>query len=467
MKLLVKIPQGYEPERRYVLDVLLEEFLGLDFDVLPYDDRVVRIIGGDGKECQIVDRLFSYAAVDWLTPRSLPAAPLQWWDSSALPFSPKLVNPMVPVIYGDDPKSPDFFKCSPTSLYLGIDVFGAAFFMLSQYEEIVKPDRDGHDRFPGAASLACQEGFLDRPIIDEYVEILWECLRYLWPELRRRERSFRMVLSHDVDWPFEHAFMGALRMVRRCAGDLVRRRDLTGPLRRLWGWSMVKLGNAAADPCNNFASLMDWDEHHGVRSAFYFIAAHTAGGEVDGLYQLGHPWIRSLMCEIHQRGHEIGLHPSYNTYCDPVQTRREFEMLRHQCEAEGIRQAVWGGRQHYLRWKVPITLQNWNDAGLTYDSSLTFADRAGFRCGVCREFPGFNVVTRHRLHVRERPLVVMECSVSDREYMGLGFGVEAFEAMAKLKACCKMLAGDFTLLWHNSRLLLPEEIQLYKEVLAC
>jgi hypothetical protein len=51
--------------------------------------------------------------------------------------------------------------------------------------------------------------------------------------------------------------------------------------------------------------------------------------------------------------------------------------------------------------------------------------------------------------------------------MGLGWGAEAFEEMAKLKARCRMFAGDFTLLWHNSMLLSQEEIQLYKEVLAC
>jgi hypothetical protein len=71
------------------------------------------------------------------------------------------------------------------------------------------------------------------------------------------------------------------------------------------------------------------------------------------------------------------------------------------------------------------------------------------------------------LHVRERPLVVMECSVTDPGYMGLGLGAAAFEEIAKLKARCRMFAGDFTLLWHNSSLLLQEEIQLYKEVLAC
>jgi hypothetical protein len=39
MRLLVKIPQGYEPERRYARDVLPGEFLGLDFEVLPHDAR--------------------------------------------------------------------------------------------------------------------------------------------------------------------------------------------------------------------------------------------------------------------------------------------------------------------------------------------------------------------------------------------------------------------------------------------
>jgi hypothetical protein len=62
---------------------------------------------------------------------------------------------MVSVIYGDDSASPSFFRHSPTFLYLGVHEFGAAFFMLSQYEEIVQPDRDRHDCFPSEASLAC------------------------------------------------------------------------------------------------------------------------------------------------------------------------------------------------------------------------------------------------------------------------------------------------------------------------
>lgn len=43
-----------------------------------------------------------------------------------------------------------------------------------------------HDRFPATASLAYRAGFLDRPQIDEYLEILWAAMRRLWPGLQRK-----------------------------------------------------------------------------------------------------------------------------------------------------------------------------------------------------------------------------------------------------------------------------------------
>jgi hypothetical protein len=70
---------------------------------------------------------------------------------------------------------------------------------------------------------------------------------------------------------------------------------------------------------------------------------------------------------------------------------------------------------------------------------------------------------RSRERCGERPLVVVEGSVIEPGYMGLGVGAAAFEAMARLKVRCRMFAGDFTLLWHNSTLLSQEEIRLIKK----
>src|SRR5438105_1699991 len=80
--------------------------------------------------------------------------------------------------------------------------------------------------------------------------------------------------------------------------------------------------------------------------------------------------------------------------------------LRRVCSEEGVEQATWGGRQHFLRWAPPLW-PAYERAGLAYDTSLSFADRPGFRAGICCEYPVFDLKGRRTLRLRERPLVAM------------------------------------------------------------
>src|SRR5262249_14694223 len=146
------------------------------------------------------------------------------------------------------------------------------------------------------------------------------------------------------------------------------------------------------------------------------------------------------------RGHELGFHPSYGTYRDETITHNEYDCFKKVCAEEGIQQEQWGGRQHYLRWSNPDTWQNWESSGLAYDSTLTYAQHVGFRCGCCYEYPVMNLRTRQRLALRERPLVVMESSLLT--YMGYSLDA-AEQKVLELMATCRRYRGDFTLLWHN------------------
>jgi hypothetical protein len=172
--------------------------------------------------------------------------------------------------------------------------------------------------------------------------------------------------------------------------------------------------------------------------------------------------MRRLFRSIHERGHEIGFHPGYSTYCHPDAFMRSIERLRRVLEEEGIQQPLLGGRQHYLRWEMPYTARLWSQAGLDYDSTLSYADHAGFRCGTCREFELFDVIERVPLGVRERPLIVMDCSIVDERYMGLGDGDTAIERMLQLKRHCSTVGGSFSLLWHNSYFDSQAQRQVYQ-----
>jgi hypothetical protein len=456
--LIIELPPDYREEQTYIAGTLLRERLGLDvrFGDVRFGPESgcggVRIHDGCGRELRVAADLFTRPRAGWLTPACLPREPLAWWDIPDI--GADLAQTRLPVLYGTGT-----LTRGDGTVDLGLDVFGTAFFMLSRLEEVVVPARDGHDRFPASEALAFRHGFLNRPVVDEAVEVLWACLRLVWPGLERRRRDFRHVLSHDVDMLRRYE-----RPLRLVAGNLIRRRDPGQAWADLAGWARIRLGGAA-DPYDTFDQIMDVSEAAGQTSAFYFITDWTCP-TYDRGYRFDSPPVRALLRRIAARGHEIGLHTSYGTFLDAGQTRREFEILLRVCDEEGIRQDRWGGRQHYLRWRTPVTFQNWDDAGLAYDSTLSFADAAGFRCGTCHEFPVFNVLTGRALALRERPLVSMECSVLDPRYQGLGAGPAALAEMKRLKDLCRHYRGDFTLLWHNNRLAGPAEAALFRDVVA-
>lgn len=456
--LKVEIPHTRTAERKYILAVLFNEFLGFDADIIVTSRADTRISSLSGAELVVADTLFAVPDSIWLTTESLPREPLRWWH----PSPPCESNESIPVIYGAHGEG--LLAQDGQSLWLGLDIFASSFFMLTRYEEVVRAERDEFDRFPASAALAVRAKFIHRPVVNEYVDLLWSALNWLWPGLKRKPRTFQMLPSHDVDLPLKHGFSGPARMIAACAFDMLRGLGAAAARDRFQGWRRVRKGEVGMDPYNTFDWLMDASDRRGARSAFFFIADHTALMR-DGLYAISHPWIRCLMKSIHQRGHELGLHTSYHTYLDPHQTRREFQRLRDCAGAEGILQAKWGGRQHYLRWRTPQTFRNWDDAGLDYDSTLTFAQLAGFRCGVCYEYPVFDLERRRMLKLVERPLVAMDSSVISAGYMGCGTGERAYRVFSGLKDACRRHQGDFTLLWHNSNLTTRAEKELYEAVL--
>jgi len=57
----------------------------------------------------------------------------------------------------------------PTTGDFPFDLFAAAFYLLSRYEEYLPHDKDEYGRYAHTASLAWREGFLDQPLINTWL----------------------------------------------------------------------------------------------------------------------------------------------------------------------------------------------------------------------------------------------------------------------------------------------------------
>ncbi|TLF45504.1 hypothetical protein FEI13_17870 [Halomonas urmiana] len=374
--------------------------------------------------------------------------PCGCWDAAAEGFTPVLGEPLPTPAMAEMPTCM-VEKAGQGSVVVHYDILGLTYWMLTRLEEAGRTDLDNHQRFPATSSHAFKHDYLERPIVDEWLHILGQVIHRVWPHSELKQHQFSIKPSHDVDVPSLYGFRSVKGVVRSMVGDVLKRRDFQSALIAPWIKINTRKCLHVSDSFNTFDWLMDQSEKNGLRSAFYFICGRTDVSK-DADYEPEHPAIRNLMRRIHSRGHEIGLHPSYNSYQSPDIIVREANRLRRICDEEGIKQAEWGGRMHFLRWQTPTTLSAWEAAEMTYDSTLGYADRPGFRCGTCHEYPAFNPITQRQYKLRVRPLIVMECTVMSERYMGLGEEDAAHAKFQELKDSCRAVGGCFTLLWHNS-----------------
>jgi hypothetical protein len=347
---------------------------------------------------------------------------------------------------------------------INYDILGLTYWMLSRVEEIGRTDLDGYGRFLSSSSHAYKYDYLERPIVDEWLLILGQVMRKLWPDIQLKQHDFKMVVSHDVDISSRYIFQKPYNLMRGMVSDIFKYGDLMSALRAPWMRLRSHSKLPKKDPLNTFEWIMDQSDKFNLTSSFYFIAGKTHSAS-DADYKIDHTVIRSLMKYIYDRGHEIGLHPSYNTYQMPNAIVAEAQKLKTICIEEGIEQKKWGGRMHYLRWDHPVTLYGWEKANMDYDSTLGYADHSGFRCGTCFEYPAYDPVKDKQLNLRIRPLIAMDVTITTKKYMDLGFGRDANDKLTQLKNACKVVNGTFTLLWHNNQLITKKSRDLYSSLL--
>lgn len=324
------------------------------------------------------------------------------------------------------------------TIYCHIDLFASSFFMLTRWEEYVNRNRDKHNRFPSKESIAYKFDFLHRPIVNEYVDLLWNMVFSLDSTLKRKQYNFSFLLTHDVD--ATRRYKGLYSILRESFGDILIRKNLIKGVRKIFNFFIVKL-TYHKDPYNTFDYLMSISEKLGVKSHFFFMSKGIT--EYDNKYFIGEKSTINLLNKIIDKGHNIGLHPTYNSYNsleNILQEKNELELYS--------KVNINTGRGHYLRFEVPKTWQIWEDIGMKWDSTLSYADKEGFRCGVCYEYPVFNILTRKKLSLREKPLIVMEGSFVT--YHPEITPEEMKTRILTLIDTVKEYNGEFVFLWHNS-----------------
>lgn len=455
--LRIVLPNSYISERTYILNVILKCFWDFDYEIECDAGIKSTFIYCENGCVEIPDVFLGGSEGKWLTKESLPHVPLDVIDISFDGLDIK----QIPVIFGRTNDDGQYIKMEDRKAYLGVDIFGSAFFMLTRYEEIVIKKRDGYDRFPVEESLAYKENFLTRPIINEYTEILWKLLKHVSPDIQRKEKIYRVIPTHDIDKPFGMVYDSPVQILRHFASDLIVTKSLKQVCKRFRDLLRMVFAKDCyiKEKKETFKFILQQSSKYNLKDVFFFM--NTKASWRDGNYTVDEPDVLDLIKELVCAGHFVGLHPSFDSYDDKDEICCETMEINRILKEAGC-QGIVGARQHYLKWKNPDTWQFYADAGISFDSTMTYAGHVGFRTGICYPYPVFNLMTRKCLNLIERPLIVMDGSLYD--YMKLSHD-EALLIIKELAGECKKYGGEFMVLWHNTMLDDKAEQSFYAKML--
>lgn len=355
------------------------------------------------------------------TPESLPQLPLKEIEG-------------VPLLFGT-PKE----ECFEETWVIYADIIASSYFLLSRYEEIQKRDiRDKHGRFPGKESLPYKAGFIHRPIVEEYGKLLRHWLRKACVRIPEPQPELQKIwLTHDVDAPF---FCRSLRNIcRETLKGIGFRKALKlyqGPLEK--------------DPYYTFPWMLEQDSL--VKNRFgdrchilFFLKAGGRHANDKPHYQVRSHDIQKLLHLFKKNKALLGLHSSYEAGIYPDLIPEEKMRLEHDWKLENIHL----NRHHYLASREPEDLTKLIKAGITDDFTMGYADVSGFRLGTCRPAKWINPMTRQLTSLTLHPLSVMDCTLSESQYMGLSPD-EAYQYCAGLVREIRQHRGEIVWLWHNT-----------------
>ncbi len=432
------INNKFIPERTYVLDVIAE-YLNFDYK-LTVNKTVENVeFHFNGKKIIIIDVFFSkfVDGTKYLNSQNIP-------QSIAFGECEFISENNIPILFGTNN-----IKIEEQEIICGIDIIASIFFMLTRWEEITIKTLDSHSRFPASESVAFKNIFLHRPVVDEYIMFFYKMLYKIGYSGNVKHRKFEITLTHDIDYFYKWSNFS--KFLKTLAGDILVRKKLKVLFSNISLYYKIQK-NKALDPNDSFDYFMNLAEKAGIKSHFFFMS----GGKTknDNHYEIANTKVHEKLNQIIEREHIIGIHPSYETYLDKNQFQHEKMLI----EKLTLKKLTCG-RQHYLRFEIPTTWQIWDDLGFEWDSSMYYSEKMGFRSGACFEYNVFNCLTRQKLNLREKPLIVMDTSILNDKKTSWEIHKKNIKDLFEK---VKKYNGNFVILWHNSNVNTYESAKIKK-----
>ena len=328
------------------------------------------------------------------------------------------------------------------------DIFSAAFYLVSRYEEYLPFTTDKYDRFPHTDSLAYREGFLSIPLVQHWVQQFKQILGVSFSPSITDEPIF--LPTYDADILFQYKHQSIFHNLRSLFGHL-----LHGRFSALSHQIQV-IGGSMPDPYYQWPSLWKLLKEAGKQGTYFFSANEKQQGN-DRQLSIHLAAVQSIIQECSRQG-KVGWHPSLQSSVTFSEMKKERGLLQ-----QVLLPSITDVRFHFLRFRLPESYRWLIDLGIDREHSMGYGAVNGFRASYADPFPWFDLQNNKVTSLLIHPFCYMDTAAIYHQHWAPA------EAMAYLKQLQKNTRGvvdQLALVFHPHCLATPVWKKLHDEVVS-
>ena len=349
------------------------------------------------------------------------------------------------LILGEWKNDPVFFMQKQGDI--PFDIFAASFFLISRYEEYLHHVPDEFGRYPVSQSVAYRHGFLNRPLVDEWIMHFMELISAYAPGLQWKKPDFKFIPTFDIDIAYMYRGKGWFRNTGAALRHLVRGQW------RACRTQMKVLWLHQEDPYDVYPELDQWHDEFQVHPIYFILMGR--GSSLDRNLNPTCREMLSLLGDLKLK-YKVGIHPSVRSHEHFSELQREVNSLQTDIS-----------RQHYIKFTLPETYRNLIKTGITADYSMGYGSANGFRASTAIPFPWFDLEAGTSTPLMLYPFCFMDCNSKFEQGQDLVQTENEFRYYLNLLL---RTGGTFISIFHNFALSETEPWQgwhsFYQRMLA-
>lgn len=330
---------------------------------------------------------------------------------------------------------------------LPFDLFSAVFYLISRYEEYLPHHTDEHGRYAYDQSTAHSMGFLDRPLVEQWLYMFVRLLAEKFPGLEIPSPRFHFRPLVNVTVSHLYKYKGLLRFTGGVLDNLFHLQFKKAWARFKYVWFEKK------DPYDTFNKFIAIGKQFGRHPLFFFLVGTYS--QYDHNISPSRPALKRIIKTVSDYA-ETGLLIAYESMNHPERIKAERRKLE-----DLIHKPVDKAHFHYYRNILPDAYRHLIELEFKEDYSMGYPRIIGYRASTAHPFPFYDFDEESPADLLVYPVVVNDYQL---RFIYKYSPEEAVNKLIEIGNEIRQFGGHFHPLFHNAILSEYEEWEGWSEV---